>query len=104
MMLVNGIPNYPGSLAYGEMHYYLYEIIDNNDFTVALMTYTGDADLYIATQPVVAPDNAKWTSLTNSTVEYIYVSSQDPDYRPGLFYIGVFGIFNNTEYSITAHT
>jgi len=68
------------------------------------MTYTGDADLYIGLEPVVAPDNCKWISLTNSTVEYISIDALDPDYRPGLYYIGVYGIYDNTEYSITAHT
>lgn len=104
MMLVNGVPYYPGPLMSGQMDYYLYEIVDEQSFTVALMTYSGDADLYIGLAPVVAPDNCVWTSLTNSTVEYIAVDTADENYRPGLYYIGVFGIFDNTEYSITAHT
>lgn len=77
MMLVNGTPYYPGALMSGEMHYYLYEIVQEQSFTVALMTYSGDADLYIGLEPVVAPDNCVWTSLSNHTVEYISVDTKD---------------------------
>jgi hypothetical protein len=61
-MLMNGVPNQIGVLGLDEWHYYLYEVPIAQDITVALMTYSGNADLYIANNTVVTTENYTWKS------------------------------------------
>ena len=74
----------------------------NSDLDISLTSFSGDADLFISTDPEITFNNYKWHSLLINQIDHILITKNDKNFRLGSYYIGVYALIASS-YSLTAH-
>ncbi|OMJ77525.1 hypothetical protein SteCoe_22853 [Stentor coeruleus] len=100
-LLENGIPH-RGENSKHQWVYYYFEVTENSDLDFSLTTFSGDADLFISTEPDVTFNNAKWSSVSITNYDHVVISKSHEDFKLGSLYIGVYSLVDSS-FTITAH-